>query len=108
MCSVQGAELLTPAQTAAVVCNTLLKSLNSKFAKPLKAVRSLPSANTASWVKVDLKISKRGSVVAHTTQKRLGKQHEFPEIEVNVMDKAIGDREIRMISTEVAKLLARG
>jgi hypothetical protein len=105
-CQVSGAEQLTPAMTEAAICDLVQTSLAGVIANPMTPVKSLPAATSGDWVKVDIRLSKKRSASALVSQRVGAHEETYPEIAVDVMDKALSKRELEILAGEVAKLIS--
>jgi TRAP-type C4-dicarboxylate transport system substrate-binding protein len=102
-CSVDGAHHIgSPAEICAAFQNEIHAALN----RPVKTVEVFPASGIGDAVDVDVRVLKRGGVVAQVKQRKKGTTENFPEIAVDVMDRPLAMRDVEMLAREVAKLFA--
>jgi hypothetical protein len=105
-CDVDGAETVTPAMLPSQVCAMFKEHIDIALARRTVGVKSLSDASGGEWVKVSVRITKRGSATALVSQKEGSREKSYPEIRVDVMDKALGEDELKMLAKEVGKILS--
>ncbi len=103
VCTVDGAKLLLPGSTDASICATFKQHVDEALPQASKAVQS---ASGADWIKVDIRFSKPASASAVVTRKNGAGERVHPEITVDVMDKPLGENEVKRLAEEVAKLVS--
>ena len=73
LCSVQGSNVLFPKQTSASVCRIFKDKIDGVLRRPVTIVRSFSNSNGHNQIKLDIRLSKRGSAVALLEQRNGGK-----------------------------------
>jgi hypothetical protein len=106
LCSVRGAELLIPSLTDAAVCKMFKDRIDQTLTHPTQAVKTVVSSSAAEWIKLDIRFSKPGTAAAVLVRKEGGREVAHPEIAVDVMDKPMGQNEVKKLAAEVAKLVS--
>jgi hypothetical protein len=105
LCSVKGAELLSPAMTDASVCSMFKNRIDQALANPARTLKTVSAASSADWIKLAIRFSKPGTASAALVRKNGGRETVHPEIAVDVMDKPLGQRDVKKLADEVAKLV---
>jgi hypothetical protein len=106
LCSVEGTKLLNPAMNDEGVCAVFKTKIDSALARQTVTVNSLSEAVPADWIEIDVRFSKPGTASAKLVQYTSGKETAYPEIAVDVMDKAMGPNDVDTLASTVAKALA--
>ena len=104
VCAVSGAGRLRPAMTPAQICAIFKRKIDGAIARPSKAVAAWPVRGNAIRVKVRID-GPNGLSAAASTRAR-GKTVHVPEMTVDVMDKAVGFRDVETLATQLAQMIA--
>jgi hypothetical protein len=105
MCSVKGREAVALNMTDAEICDLFKASIDQAMARPTKAVKAVSGIGQAEWLKLDVVFSKRGGVAANLVHKRASGEFVHPEVAVNIMDKPLGEDQVKRLASEVGKLV---
>jgi hypothetical protein len=104
-CSVNGLGTMKPAVSAEAVCADFKNKIDTVRGKKSEAVNALSLTANRDWLKLEVTITKGRGAVAVLTRKTGAKQHIYPEVAIDVMDKPLGEQELERLATEVAKLI---
>lgn len=104
-CSVDGAELVSAIGSPAGICAMFLTEMNKVLERETKLV-NVASRSASERLMLDIRFTKPASASAIVTRNVDGKKQVYPEIAVDVMDKPLGQNEIKKLASEVAKLVA--
>ncbi len=105
-CQVSGAEQLKPAMTESAICDLFQNNLAKVAGGAMTPMKSLTASTSGDWVKVDIRLSKGRSATAVVSQRTGASEQTYPEIAVDVMDKALSKSELEILAGEVAKLVS--
>jgi hypothetical protein len=105
-CDVKGTEKVLPAVETAKICAMIKERVDAALLRQTVGVKILSNLNGLDWVKVDVNILKRGGATALVSRKQGASEARYPEIRVDVMDKALGENELKMLASEVGKILS--
>lgn len=89
----------------AAICAAFKDRIDAARGNASESVKSLALAGDGDWLKLEVRVTQGRSAAAVLTQKSGAKQHAYPEIVIDVMDKAIGRGELEKLAAEVAKLV---
>lgn len=106
VCTVSGAPKGQSGFDPAAVCRNLADRIGPALGARIVPAATLPSAATARWVRVAIRISPPGRIEAALTTHLDGKATSHPSLGVQVVDKAMGLSEIDRLARLVAQTLA--
>lgn len=105
ICTVNGLASTKSGIDEDAVCAEFKARIDQARGQRSEAVKALSLAGNRNWLKLDVTIAKGRSAAAVLTHKTNAKQHVYPEVVIDVMDKALGQQELEKLAAEVAKLL---
>lgn len=107
LCTVDGAKLLPSGTDEAALCAEMQREIDTALA-PRSTVKSVARIGSADWIKVEVRLQhKPATASARIIQKTGSQEIVHPEIAVDVMDKALGRKEMKRLVTEVARSVAK-
>jgi hypothetical protein len=105
-CSVNGLGAMKPPISAEAICADFKSKIDAARGTKSEAVNALSLAANRDWLKLDIVIIKGRGAAAVLTRKTGAKQHVYPEVAIDVMDKPLGEQELERLAIELAKLVA--
>ncbi len=106
-CSVEGGKLLSSAITDDAVCGEIRREIDGALSRQTKTVRSIASTSRTDWIKIDVRFVQPATATAAIVQRVGGREIVHPEIAVDVMDKAFGPKEIKLLAAEIARVIGK-
>lgn len=106
VCTVSGAPKGQPDFDPAAVCRNLADRIGPALGARMVPAARLPSAATARWVQVAIRILPPGRIEAALTTRLHGTATTHPSLGVQVVDKPMGLSEIDRLARLVAQTLA--
>ena len=97
-CTVSGAKYISADTTADELCRTFEKRLEQALATEGHSAK-------AEKLSIAIEISQRGSMEARITAHGDGASAEYPEVGVDVMDRALSLQDLDQLADAVARLL---
>jgi hypothetical protein len=102
-CTVEGAKNIG---TSEQVCSAFRQKIDASMPARTKSVIAFSDTGRADAIDVDIRILKRGGIVAYVKQRKNGAVHSFPEIAIDVMDRPLSLPDVEVLAGEVAKLIS--
>lgn len=107
LCTVEDAEKTAKTNSPENVCDEIKREIDTALSRQTKAVKSVTPASLVDWIKVDVRFA-QGRTVTATVAQRIGRREIIhPEIAVDVMDKPLGMKEIKLLAAEVARAVVK-
>jgi hypothetical protein len=107
VCSVTGAKSLPDEWTSDAVCAEMKREIDRALSRPVTDVKSIAAIGNTDWIRVDVKFTQPATAAATVVQRIGAREVAHPEIAVDVMDKSLGAKEIKLLAGEVARAVAK-
>lgn len=105
-CGVDSIKMLSPVMGEEEVCALFKAQIDDALKPNALVIGDESAALPANWLKLEVRFSMPGTASATITQSKSGKETVHPEIAVDVMDKAMGPSDVKILSTAVGQYLA--
>jgi hypothetical protein len=102
-CTVDGAKKIGSSEQ---ICSAFRQKIDAAMPVQTKSVIAFAESGRGDAIDVDIRILKRGGIVAYVKQRKNGDLHSFPEIAIDVMDRPLGWPDVEVLAGEVAKLVS--
>ena len=89
----------------AALCETFRRRFEGVTGAPVRLVASVPAGPKARWITVDIRAPRRNALEARMTSQLSARRVSHPPIAIDVMDMAIGQRDVDGLAQVVAKRL---
>lgn len=103
VCTVTGAKHLAPAGSAQQVCALFKRRIDAAIARQTRAAPAWPARGNA--IRVTVRIAGPHEVGAAATIRTRGRTRQIPELTLDVMDKAVGLRDLELLANQIARTI---
>ncbi len=105
-CSVSGAKLADSGLNDAAVCAQFRTKIEEALFLKTVVAQTHTATGDGHWIKVDIRYTKSGSIIAAVREENGANGASYPEIAVDVSDRLIGQQDVNLLATEVARAIA--
>lgn len=106
-CTVSGAKLADSGLNEAAVCKQFRTKIEEALFHKTLVAQTHAATGDGHWIKVDIRYTKSGSIIAAVREENGADGASYPEIAVDVSDRPIGQQDVNLLATEVARAIAK-
>ncbi len=106
LCAVDSTKMIAPIMSEDQVCALFKAKIDDALQQKTVTVDSASKVLPEKWMKLEVRFSMPATASATFVQSTNGKETVHPEIAVDVMDKAMGPKDVDMLASAAAKYLA--
>jgi hypothetical protein len=103
-CIVDGAQYVG---SSGEICSAFKQKIDAALEVPTRQAKTFVVNGRSDAIAIDIRVLKRGGVVAKVKQRKNGSLQNFPEIAVDVMDRPLAMRDVETLANEVARLFVQ-
>lgn len=106
-CTVSGTKLADSGLNEAAVCAQFRTKIEEALFHKTVVAQTHAATGVGHWIKVDIRYTKSGSIIATVREENGANGTSYPEIAVDVSDRPIGQQDVNLLATEVARAIAK-
>ena len=105
-CTVSGAKLTNSGLNEATVCAQFRAKIEEVLFPKTVVAQTHAATGGGHRISVDIRYTKSGSIIAAVREENGANGTTYPEIAVDVSDRPIGQQDVNLLATEVARAIA--
>lgn len=105
-CAISGVKFADATLDNATVCALFKAKVEAALDRKTTAEHNLSVKDGGDAINLDIRYTKLGSVIATIVEKSGSINTHYPEISVDVSDRPIGQQDVNLLATEVARVIA--